>query len=88
MATNHITDEQALDETLVNLVRLAGLAGAEPLFQLEIGILQGVHCARKISNQMCQMCGKYIYIQYITLDVYIYYVHMLLYSRDDDHPEL
>lgn len=47
MATNHITDEQALDETLVNLVRLAGLAGAEPLFQPEIGILQGVHCARK-----------------------------------------
>lgn len=42
----------------------------------------------KISNQMCQMCGKYIYIQYITLEVYIYYVHMLLYSRDDDHPEL
>lgn len=52
MAADHIPDEQALDETLVNLVRLAGLAAAESLLQLAVGILQTVHCANKKEYQI------------------------------------
>lgn len=39
MTTDHIANEQALDQALVNLVRLAALAAAEPLLQLAIRLL-------------------------------------------------
>lgn len=64
MAADHIPDEQALDETLVNLVRLAGLAAAESLLQLAVGILQTVHCANKKnirSYYVSEGQGVYIY---------------------------
>lgn len=83
MATNHITDEQALDETLVNLVRLAGLAAAEPLFQLEIGILQVVHCARKNMKSNVSDVQQIHIPNSACLDIICTYVITI--NRDADH---
>lgn len=43
MATDHISYEEALDQALVYLVRLAALAAVQPGLQLSVCVLQALH---------------------------------------------